>query len=165
MILDVLVENDVPPVECENMVLAILSDMQIDVAIYENPTIDKSKIQAHVGYMDTMYDCIRKMYKEAGLRSKYKQAYTPPHILFWNLRKTTGFPVLSTQRNVSMLSGYNSALLNVLCEKGVDGLKEFTPRKMLKDILNNERYKNLEEDIEDYKREFFASSVGIEATS
>ena len=164
MILDVLVDNEVPPVESENMVLAIFSDMQIDTAIYKNRAVDTSATPSDVGYMDTMYDCIQKLYKEAGLRSKYKQPYTPPHILFWNLRKTTGVPVLSTQRNVSMLSGYNSALLNVLCEKGVDGLKEFTPRKMLKDILNNERYKNLEEDIQDYKRDFLASSVGIEAT-
>ena len=162
MILDVLVENDVPPADSENMVLAIFSDMQIDTAIHKNPTIDTSRVPSHIGYMDTMYDCIVKLYREAGLRSKYNKPYLPPHILFWNLRKTSGFPVLSTQRNVSMLSGYSSTLLNILCEKGVDGLKEFTPRKMLKDMLNNERYKILEEDLSEYKRYYLVSSAGIE---
>ena len=42
-----------------------------------------------------------------------------PHIVFWNLRKTTGFPSLSTDQNVSMLSGFSPALLYVFCEKGV----------------------------------------------
>tara|TARA_Y100000389_G_scaffold199339_1_gene237533 strand:- start:2053 stop:2247 length:195 start_codon:yes stop_codon:yes gene_type:complete len=61
-----------------------------------------------------------------------------------------------------MLSGYSSTLLNILCEKGVDGLKEFTPRKMLKDILNNERYKILEQDINEYKRDCLGSSACVE---
>ena len=154
MILDVLVENDVSPEDSENMVLAVFSDMQIDTAICKNSAIDISRIPTHVGYMDTMYDCIKKLYSEAGLRSKYKKPYIPPHILFWNLRNTQGFPVLSTQRNVSMISGYNSALLNVFCDKGMDALKEFTPRKMLKDILDNERYSILENDVKEYQYTF-----------
>ena len=49
-----------------------------------------------------------------------------------------------------MLSGYSSALLNILCEKGIDELKEFTPRRMIKDMLANERYTILEEDVKEY---------------
>mgnify|MGYP001160312601 CR=1 FL=1 len=85
MILDVIVDNDISPDDTENMVLAIFSDMQIDHAIHKNPAV---RSLTHVGYMDSMYDCIKDLYNEAGLRSKYKKPYNPPHILFWNLRKT-----------------------------------------------------------------------------
>ena len=152
MILDVLIENEVPPEEAEGMVLAIFSDMQIDSAIcidHEKSTPPELR-KAGVNYMDTLYDCIVKLYAEAGMRSSFKRPYSPPHILFWNLRKTNGFPVLSTQKNTSMLSGYSSALLNILCEKGIDELKEFTPRRMIKDMLSNERYTILEEDVKEY---------------
>ena len=152
MILDVLIENEVPPEEAEGMVLAIFSDMQIDAAVYINNSGDApSELRAAgINYMDTMYDCIVKLYAEAGMRSSFKRPYSPPHILFWNLRNTDGFPVLSTQKNTSMLSGYSSALLNILCEKGIDQLKEFTPRGMIQDMLNNERYSILDEDIKEY---------------
>ena len=149
MILDVILENKIPPDEVSDMVLAIFSDMQIDSAIYNNDSL-KTSYQKGVGYMDTMYDTITKMYANAGLESKYKQPYSPPHILFWNLRQTTGFPTLSTQRNVTMLSGYSSALLNVFCDKGIDGLKEFTPRKMLKDILDHKRYNIMDNDLKEF---------------
>ena len=57
-----------------------------------------------------------------------------------------------------MLSGYSSTLLNVFCEKGIDGLREFTPRKMLKDILDNERYSILENDVKEYQYTFLGIS-------
>ena len=50
-------------------------------------------------------------------------------------------PVLSTEKNVTMLSGYNPVALNIFCEKGVEALQEFTPMKMFKDILDDDRYK------------------------
>lgn len=161
MILNVIIEHNIPPEEVNSMILAIFSDMQIDEAIYNenlhyteinsNDSFDQNNISMNSqNSMDTLYDTMIKMYANAGMRSEYKQPYTPPHILFWNLRKTTGFPVLSTKRNVSMLSGYNSTLLNVFCEKGIDALKEFTPRKMLKDILSNERYNIMKSDIQTY---------------
>jgi hypothetical protein len=94
---------------------------------------------------NVMYDNIREMFAEAGLRTKHKMPYDPPHILFWNLRSTSGFPVMTTTENVTMLSGYSSALLNAFCDKGVDALREFTPIKMLTDILSHERYSALDD--------------------
>jgi hypothetical protein len=153
MVLDVIVENDIPPGDVENIIVAVFSDMQIDIAIHKSKEYDIASeglgIEAggKIGYMDTMFECIKKMYASAGLKSKYKKPYSPPHLLFWNLRNTNGFPVLSTEKNVSMISGYNSAMLNVFCEKGMDALKEFTPRTILAEILNNKRYDILNEDV------------------
>ena len=79
-----------------------------------------------------------------------KHGYSTPHLLFWNLRKTSGFPTLSSKNNCTMLSGYSSTLLNVFSDKGIEGLKNFTPRRMLDDLLANPRYAVMEEDIISY---------------
>lgn len=132
MILDVIVQNSIPPNEVENMVLAIFSDMQIDAA-------NRGGMQ-----MNTLYENMEVMFRDAGMNSIFNMPYKPPHILFWNLRKTNGFPTFSSQENVTMLSGYNSTLLNIFCEKGVEELKKVTPFVMLENLLNQERYDTLE---------------------
>ena len=82
------------------------------------------------------------MYHKCGLEA-VGEPYTPPHIVFFNLRKTNGFPVLSTQKNTTMMSGYSANLLNAFCDKGIDALSEFSPYKMVHEILNNERYDSM----------------------
>ena len=134
-ILDVILVNEISPEEVSNMILAIFSDMQIDSA----------------GNNDaTMMENVSNMYRNAGLMSKYKTPFNPPHILFWNLRSTTGFPTLSTKENVTMLSGYNATLLNVFVEKGFNELKNTTPAMLLAEILNNRRYNILQKVVETY---------------
>ena len=125
LILQSLVEKNIPPEDVKGLVLAIFSDMQID--------------SGHGGfggrqYM-TMYSEIEQRYLAAG--------YEVPHILFWNLRATNGFPCLSTQSNTSMMSGYSPALLNLFCEKGVDALQECTPWSNLVESLSVPRYEKL----------------------
>jgi hypothetical protein len=134
-ILDVILVNGIPPSEVSNMILAVFSDMQIDCA---TPARGEDSLDG------TMMENIKNMFHSAGLMSKYKTPYTPPHILFWNLRNTTGFPTLSTEENTTMLSGYNATLLNIFVEKGLDGLKKYTPSNMLSELLNNNRYKFLD---------------------
>jgi len=48
------------------------------------------------------------------------------------------------------LSGYNPAALNIFCEKGVEALQEFTPMKMFKDILDDDRYKIMNNELKLY---------------
>lgn len=129
MILDVVLENQMPPSKVENMVLAVFSDMQIDCADIQYNDNNK-----------TIMDKIKDMYKIAGLNSKWKKPYNPPHILFWNLRSTNGFPTKSNEKNVTMLSGYSSQLLNEFSRKGIKALQDYTPFKMIHQILSNERY-------------------------
>ena len=83
------------------------------------------------------------------MKAKYEAAgihlngipYKPPHILFWNLTSTSGFPSLNNQPNVSMMSGFSPALLNLFCEQGLDALQNYTPWSLLEKSLENERYK------------------------
>ena len=124
MILDAIISQRLLPNEVEGMTLVILSDMQCDQA-------DNSG--------ETMYEYIEARYAEAG-KKLFGQPYKPPHILFWNLRSTSGFPSLSTQPNVSMMSGFSPTLLNLFCEQGLDALQDCTPWSIFLKSLENERY-------------------------
>jgi hypothetical protein len=147
-ILCAIEERCVPPADVENMILAIFSDMQIDDNISDmtgtagydpNPS---QKATAR-GKWATMFQKIKQKYTDVGMRM-YGQPLNPPHILFWNLRNTSGFPTLSTEAGCSMMSGYDPSLLNMFCELGMDALKDYTPFKMLVKTLDNERYLPLE---------------------
>jgi hypothetical protein len=125
LILDAIIEAKMTPEDVQDMCLVIFSDMQID--------------QADHNYK-SMYENIRMKYEAAGIRL-HGRKFKPPHILFWNLRSTRGFPVLSSEPNTSMLSGFSPVLLNLFCEKGMDALQSLTPWALLERSLDNDRYK------------------------
>lgn len=126
LILDVCVKNKLAARDVEDMVLVILSDMQIDSA--------DSNARS-----ETMWRKIERKYADAGRRA-IGVPYKPPHILFWNLRHTDGFPVLSEQKNCTMFSGFSPALLNSFMEVGMEAIKDCSPWKMLKNQLSSPRY-------------------------
>ncbi|NBR16020.1 MAG: DUF2828 family protein, partial [Crocinitomicaceae bacterium] len=132
MILDSIIQNKMSPEDVEDLVLVILSDMQMDAS----DGCDKK----------ALYDFMKTKYEAAGIRVHGKP-YKPPHILFWNLRSTTGFPTLSNQPNCSMMSGFSPALLNEFCDQGIDALNTCTPWSTLVRTLENERYRVMEEKI------------------
>jgi hypothetical protein len=127
LILSSLVQNKIPPEEIDGMILTIFSDMQIDCA------------QRGFGEHDykSMYERMEEKFTKSG--------YKLPHIVFWNLRFTGGFPTLSTVYNCSMMSGYSPELLNLFCEKGVEGLDGATPYSILVESLSVERYSRLKQ--------------------
>jgi hypothetical protein len=133
LFLDAIISNKMPPEDVQDMVIVLLSDMQIDDA-------EDRKYKDGVRSRETLYEEIKSKYAEAGIRVHGKP-YKPPHMLFWNLRNTNGFPTLSNEKNVSMMSGFNPVLLNQFCDKGIDALQSCTPWTILEQILNNERYK------------------------
>jgi len=130
MILNAIVETKMSPEDTQDLMLVILSDMQIDDLLREN----KNKTDLH--------EKIKEKYKQAGIRIHGKP-YKPPHILFWNLRSTNGFPTLSTQSNCSMMSGFSPVLLNTFCELGVNALQACTPWSLFMKNIEKERYKPL----------------------
>ena len=129
-ILDAIIENKMAPEDVQNMVLVILSDMQMDVG----DRCDKN----------ALYETMKAKYAAAGIRV-HGTAYRPPHILFWNLRSTSGFPTLSNQPNASMMSGFSPTLLNLFCDQGIEALQSCTPWSFLNTALENERYKIMNE--------------------
>lgn len=132
LILAVIKQQKMSAEEAKEISLVIFSDMMIN--------------QADKNY-NSMYDMIEKEYADAGV-SICGEPYSPPHILFWNLRSTSGFPSLTKQKNTSMLSGFSPVLLNSFCEKGIDCLDNLTPWSLLLESLNNPRYNVLDDVIE-----------------
>lgn len=125
-ILSAIILNAMPPEDVQDMVLVVLSDMQMD----SGDACDKQ----------ALYDTMKAKYEAAGIRVHGKP-YKPPHILFWNLRSTSGFPTLSTQMNCSMVSGFSPALINSFCDQGITSLEACTPWSVLEKNLENQRYK------------------------
>jgi hypothetical protein len=82
---------------------------------------------------------MKEKYGTAGMKV-HGRPYNPPHILFWNLRSTSGFPTLSSQANASMMSGFSPALLNLFCDQGMEALQSCTPWSLLEQSLDNPRY-------------------------
>jgi hypothetical protein len=132
LILNAIIQSKLSPDEVQDLVLVILSDMQVDQA-------DKNADMS-------MHDNIKKRYTDAGMRL-YGKPFNPPHILMWNLRSTSGFPCLSSQTNTSMMSGFSPILLNVFCEKGLDAFQSCTPWSILVESLDNHRYTILSDKI------------------
>ena len=126
MILDAIIENKLPAEDVQDMALVIFSDMQIDAG----DSTDKQ----------VLYDTIKEKYEKAGIRINGKP-YKAPHIIFWNLRSLGGFPTLSTQPNVSMMSGFSPSLLNLFCDQGMEAFQACTPWSILEKSLDNKRYK------------------------
>ena len=131
MILDAIITQRLKPDDVEDMVLVIFSDMQIDNAD---------------GSYQTLMTTIETQYAAAGLRI-WNKPFKTPHILFWNLRSTPGFPTLSTQPNVSMMSGFSPSLLNLFCDEGLESLSQCSPWSLFMKSLNSNRYKVLDEHI------------------
>ena len=125
MILDAIIENKMTPEDVQDLTLVVLSDMQMDAGDDCNKQV--------------LYEIMKTKYEAAGIRV-HGRAYKPPHILFWNLRSTSGFPTLSNQSNASMVAGFSPALLNLFCEQGLDALQSCTPWGLLLRSLENERY-------------------------
>lgn len=131
MILNSCVENSVPNEVVKNLVLAIFSDMQIDVA---DSGFAKKK--------DTLFEGIRREFVENG--------YTNiPHILFWNLRSTSGFPSLSSTENTTMLSGFSASLMNDFSKRGMEAIREYSPYESMVESFEKKRYSILEREFQE----------------
>ena len=147
LILSAIEEKRVPPADVENMILAIFSDMQIDDCMNGGtPCYDATRQEANRAKMQTMHEQIKQRYSDLGMRL-YGVPLNPPHILFWNLRKTSGFPTMSTVAGCSMMSGFDPTILNMFCELGMEALKNMTPFNTLLRLLENNRYDPLEKEI------------------
>jgi hypothetical protein len=134
LILDAIIQNNMAPEDVQDMVLVILSDMQMDNGDGCNKQV--------------LYDTMKDKYAAAGIRLN-GVPYKPPHILFWNLRSTSGFPSLSNQPNASMMAGFSPTLLNLFCEQGLVALQSCTPWSLLNKSLENERYIIMENKLQD----------------
>ena len=140
-ILNAIIDGKLMPEDVKGMILAIFSDMQMNVASAHNNNANQYTKEVFEANRDTnvLYEVMTKKYADAGMLL-WGKPFSPPHILFWNLRQTSGFPVLTEQKNVTMFSGFSPALLNQFCNKGIEGLVNVNPWTQLVESLDNVRF-------------------------
>lgn len=127
LVLDALIAAKVTPDEAGQVVLVVLSDMQIDGSNFNGA----SSWGGGGSWNDTAQAAVTRMWTDAG--------YQVPHVVWWNLRKTTGFPTMTNAPNATMISGYSAAVLKSFEGKGIEALKDYTPENMFLDLLGHER--------------------------
>ena len=127
LILNTIIENKIPAEDVENLVFAIFSDMQFDMC-------------EQLPNTSTLRSNFAQKYHDAGVKVCGK-GYKVPHILFWNMKNTNGFPDVSYQDGVSMMSGYSPNLLNEFMERNkMYGNENMTSWIRLNNMLNKSRY-------------------------
>ena len=134
LILDAAIQNNLHPNEFTDITLLVFSDMQIDNAGKPN---------------ETMFGNIKRNFHEAGI-NRWNVPYKMPHIVFWNLRKTSGFPTVSNEKNVTCISGYSPVLINKLMEIGIDELRSMSSFDIMLNSLNCDRYSIVKNEINKY---------------
>ena len=120
------VDQNMSPATVGDLTFVLLSDMQID--------------EADRGAKHCLDSAIRDIFATAGMRSRYRSPYPAPHLVYWNMKSTEGFPTTSFSPNATMLSGYSPALLSCLADKTRDQLTKMTPFASLLEQLSVERY-------------------------
>lgn len=127
MVCDACVSKDMTPEEVEDVCLVVLSDMQANEGTQSTGT-------------DILENVVRKMFHDAGLRTTHARPYSPPSLVWWNMRTTNGAPCSTTSKNTVMMSGYDATVLSTVMESGIDGLKQMTAWDNLQKLLSKERY-------------------------
>ena len=131
MITDSIILNKMTQEEVMDIKFAIFSNMQFE-------RISKGHV----------YDILKEKYKLAGMKIANTE-YSPPHILFWNLNCTNGFPVFYNDKNVSMVSGYSLSVLDFFTTREIKEstflFERVTPWSKLKIMLDNTRYKKMQD--------------------
>jgi Domain of unknown function (DUF2828) len=148
-LLETIVETKMSEKQVAEMAIVIFSNMKF---IKEKEQEQNQAQEPQTQDFITVYEAIKRKYENAGQKAINK-AYTLPHIVFWNMESTHGFPCLSIHPNVTMISGNNPKLLNLFQDKaGKMYCSEtyhpnITPFSKMKECLKNARYKCLEEEI------------------
>lgn len=130
LVLDAISETKLHASLVKALTLVVFSDMQMSMTQY-NLSVSNN---------------IKQLYARTGLKT-HGVPYDVPHIAFWNMRTTNGFPVDMHNNGVSMLSGYNLSALNMLTGSSNNDVKrhQMSNWERLVKTLNKPRYKDIEQ--------------------
>jgi hypothetical protein len=138
MIIDAIIIQQLTHYQVENLVIVLISDMQVD---------QLEKTIPLKNYID-------EQFLDAGLKLWHKP-FNSPHIIFWNIRSTSGFPSLSIYNNCSMISGNNPNILNNFSKSkkykknDKDVFNLVTPWNNFIKLMKNKRYDILDKKLRD----------------
>jgi hypothetical protein len=130
--------------EVSGLTLIILSDMQSDRATSSLSFLSSLSSSSQ---LDTLEQNIHHIFAQAGCTSSYAAPYSSPHIIFWNMRQTNGFPTTPLTKNTTMVSGYSTSILTTInkliterANKITLPITHITPWYTLCKTLSNKRY-------------------------
>lgn len=104
VLLSAIKESNLSPSKVRDITLVFLSDMQCEPPPHTRRNAEEKK---HVA----LYDALQQRFSDVGI----------PHVIFWNLRTTNGFPCLFSHKNASTSSGYNPTVLASFLPKFREG--------------------------------------------
>lgn len=129
LILHAMIQVKMDNKEMKDLILVIISDMQID-------SFQKNQ--------NNLYWEIKQKFNKKGIQF-YGKELSPPSLLFWNVQNTNGFPCLWNQDNCFMISGNHPSLLNFFKDEiKKPSFQAPTPWSTLIKSLENKRYKIME---------------------
>jgi hypothetical protein len=132
LILDVAVREKLQPEELPEWFL-VVSDMQFNSA-NNNGMYGNGETQ-----YKTMHEILEDRFTQAGIAA-VGRPYMVPHMIYWNVRgDTDGFPVVSTQSNCQMVSGFSVSILKSIFDG--KNLADITPWISVRDMLDSARYR------------------------
>ena len=131
MVLDSVIKTNLSMKQVEKFVFVIISDMKFCIEF---------------GH-EKFYDKIKLLFQEAGLKSVFKTPFPMPHIIFWNVSNSIVdcLPCNINTPKIAFLSGYNSEYLRYFSRIGFDGSINTNSFDIIVKILNNPRYKFIED--------------------
>lgn len=133
LVLNTAVSNTVPQEELPQAII-IFSDMQFDEAVGQSgywgsrtlPTIN-----------DTFFNIQKEKFKQAG--------YELPTLIYWNIGNGNTKPVVENTKNTLLVSGFSQNIFNSIFNLDLDDLENYTPLKALLEVLEQDRYKDIED--------------------
>jgi hypothetical protein len=147
LILEAATNAKLTPADVGKLTLVILSDMQIDAAMTGSSCSWNNERDKNM--RDSMFEKIRAKFAATG-KHVCGEPYPVPKVVFWNLRKTNGFPSSSTDSNAIMISGGSDAILNDLCENGIGAISNINPWNSFVAIMEKPRYSSLDNSFSDW---------------
>jgi hypothetical protein len=128
-----VIKSSIEPEYLDKISYILFSDFQMDAVNFMKQS--------------TFYEKLIKKYRDTGLKM-YNKVLEVPSITLWNLRCTNGFPTLSNQTNVNMLSGFNINGLKLISKTNNSIIYNKSKLKtswiIIQKILNHSRYNILE---------------------
>ena len=129
--------------------LIIVSDMQFNQAnetTFDEPwdlphlfsnIVSEDSLVCRSESKNTNFEVAKKIYESEG--------YELPKIVFWNVSGNIceDVPVIATELNVSLVSGYSIAILESILNDEL-----ITPLMMVESVLEDDRYKEMRELVE-----------------
>ena len=127
LLLDSFTFNNLSTEDVEKLKFIIFSDMQFnDINLNDVDNI-------------TIYGKIQELFNMCGINNSVIDCpYNICNIIFWNLRTTNGFPVLTSTNKTLMLSGNNPNLLNIFTKNYKNEIND--PNDKVLKIFSNKYY-------------------------